>query len=83
MIQSACPACARKLEAAYILVETGAPQRKAQCPLCIQQRVAVLTQYNMTPRNRPRVRRPAGPKKKDTRARYRGPWRGEEPGLDD
>ena len=77
IVMRLCPACAEKMRQVYYMVETGAKQRIGACSWCMPPREAVLTQYEMTPidgRNRKKL---FGPPKRDTRARYREPFREE------
>ena len=74
---SVCSACAEKLKEKYILNATDAAPRVGECQLRYPPHMATLWQYEMTPRYKPRARRPApsGPPKKKRRAQYKEPWR--------
>ena len=79
MYMTLCPRHAELMMATYWLSEASRPHM-AQCAQCIAANITMVTQYEMTPKNRTRRVKHSGPPKRDTRARYREPFRGESGG---
>ena len=79
MYMTLCPRCAASMRTVYHMSETSRPHL-ARCIQCIPANITTVIQYELTPKNRQRRYKPAGPQPRDTRARYREPWRGESGG---
>ena len=63
------------MEKDFEMKATSAPH-KGECKQCFEPGVKTVTQFELTSKRRPRRRpAPSGPPKKDTRARYKEPWR--------
>lgn len=77
-IITCCEKCAERLEVTSWLNTAGA-EREGVCRMCMPSRRTLVTPYEITPKNRSGGRRAggAGPygSRKDTRARWREPWR--------
>lgn len=71
-----CPKCAERLRDVSYLVEASKPHT-GRCAQCVLPNITTVTQYEVTPKNRPRSRKRSGPAPRDRRARYREPFRGE------
>ena len=76
MILTVCKKCENKMRQMYYMVETDEDEKYGTCQMCMPPRMAVVQQFELTPRNRPRPK-PAqqGPAPKDSRARYKEPFR--------